>query len=414
MRLFRKIPKAAILLGAVMLSGIIAGCGSKKEESYRSIKVYEVDGKGWVTREGVGEMELYANMQLQSHDQLRTDSESYVQLKLDEDKYVLLEPDTKIKIEAEGDAKDSRTKIVLEEGAVVNRIENKLSDKSSYEVESPNSTMAVRGTTFRVSVVKDKNGKLVSEVEVQDGRVDCKILIKGTDGKASQQIVTLEAGRKTIIQGTLDGAEYVSKPMEYTYEIYENEVLTFIGYSDKKDENREDSSEEEGWSESDEDKEEQEDSGETEEEGDSKEQEDITKDETKESEETTKEEQESNQANTEGESSSEDYGEGSTGDGGNTGGGGSTGGGNTEESSEEESSEEESSEEESSEEETTEYTVTFTYNGTFATQTVTSGSKATQPTLMPTASGAWYQGDTAFDFSTEITSEITLVWKNNG
>ena len=101
MKLFHKLSKTVIILGTLMLSGLLAGCGSKKEESYRSIQVYDIEGKGWVVREDIGEMELYANMQLQNNDRVRTDCESYVQLKLDEDKYVLLEPETVIGIVAE-------------------------------------------------------------------------------------------------------------------------------------------------------------------------------------------------------------------------------------------------------------------------------------------------------------------------
>ena len=51
------------------------------------------------------------------------------------------------------------------------------------------------------------------------------------------------------------------------------------------------------------------------------------------------------------------------------------------------------------------YTVTFTYNGTFATQTVKSGEKAAVPKLQPTASGSW-----AFDFNTAITGATTITW----
>ena len=223
----KKIPVIVFYTIIFMFAVIAVGCG-KKEESYRTIQVYNIEGKAWVTRENVGEMEMYANMQLQSNDQVKTEKETYVQLKLDEDKYILLEPETSIKIQAEGNAQDSKTKIVLESGGIVNRIENELSKNSSYEIETPNSTMAVRGTIFRIKLVKDERGKIVSEVEVQDGKVECRIVVKNEDGSTSEQMVELEAGKKNIIEGTPEGADYVSGPMEYTYETYENEVLSFI------------------------------------------------------------------------------------------------------------------------------------------------------------------------------------------
>ena len=63
------------------------------------------------------------------------------------------------------------------------------------------------------------------------------------------------------------------------------------------------------------------------------------------------------------------------------------------------------------------YTVVFSYNGsTFATQTVNSGAVAGKPRLQPSASGNWYVTGadntlTAYDFSTPITADVTLIWK---
>ncbi|MCM1212634.1 MAG: hypothetical protein NC318_13660 [Blautia sp.] len=58
-------------------------------------------------------------------------------------------------------------------------------------------------------------------------------------------------------------------------------------------------------------------------------------------------------------------------------------------------------------EENSTYTVTFQYQGqVFGTQKVKKGQKATQPMLQPAASGAW-----DFDFSKEITKNVTVEWK---
>ena len=69
--------------------------------------------------------------------------------------------------------------------------------------------------------------------------------------------------------------------------------------------------------------------------------------------------------------------------------------------------------------EATSYTVTFNSNGgsDVVSQTVTSGSTATEPTVPTKKSTAttrytfagWYNGDTKFDFSTAITANITLT-----
>lgn len=394
MKLFRKIAKPAVLLGMLLLTGFVVGCGSKKEESYRSIKVYAVDGKGWVSREGVGEMELYANMQLQNHDELRTDSESYVQLKLDEDKYVLVEPDTRIKIEAEGTAADSRTKIVLEEGAVVNRIENKLSENSSYEVESPNATMAVRGTTFRVTTWIDKNGTPVSEIEVQEGKVDCIVAVKDEEnGTVSEKVVSVEEGRKTTISGMLKGIDYVEEPTTYTYDAYENEVLNFIGYSEEKEPSQEELPKQE---ETEDIEAEEEDTDKAKEEQEEKKQKADTQITSKE--ELPKEEPSDSQSSS-----------GSSDSGNSQSSSGSSNSGNNQGSS----GSGESSGDDAEGTTPTTFTVTFEVNSTvFATQTVSSGEKAVKPLLMPGTSGKWSADESSDYFSDpfSINGNTVLTW----
>ena len=64
--------------------------------------------------------------------------------------------------------------------------------------------------------------------------------------------------------------------------------------------------------------------------------------------------------------------------------------------------------------EATTYTVTFNTDGTETKQTVAEGEKASKPTD-PTKTGytfaGWYNGETAFDFNTAITQNITLTAK---
>ena len=60
---------------------ISVGCGNK-EEDYRQIQVYKIDGTAKVERQG-SSMEAYENMQLQSGDIVETVTDSYLQLKLD-------------------------------------------------------------------------------------------------------------------------------------------------------------------------------------------------------------------------------------------------------------------------------------------------------------------------------------------
>ena len=93
-------------------------------------------------------------------------------MNLDDDKYAMLESGTStLTLEASGTKETSRTTIHLQDGAVVNYLTQKLNEDSSYEVTVPNSTMAVRGTVFRVEVTYDENGDSYTKVQVFHGVV---------------------------------------------------------------------------------------------------------------------------------------------------------------------------------------------------------------------------------------------------
>lgn len=88
---------------------------TKKKDSYRVIKIYEVEGAAFVQRDGVDDLEPYANMLLKSGDTVRVDAGSMT-LKLDEDKYVYVEENTEFKLIAQGTDENSKTDIELKIG----------------------------------------------------------------------------------------------------------------------------------------------------------------------------------------------------------------------------------------------------------------------------------------------------------
>ena len=210
-----------ITIFMLFLFGLIS-CG-KKEEDYRQIQVYKIDGSATVARAG-SSMDVYENMQLQSGDVVETVANSYLQLKLDEDKYILLEPDTKISLQATGNSADSNTAIFLEKGAIVNQLDNPLSEKSNYQVTTPNSTMAVRGTTFRVEITYDENGESFAKVAVYSGKVECQLVFP--DGTI-QEPVMIEAGTEVLVRGDSEESEYV-RTGKASYEELKEKVLDFL------------------------------------------------------------------------------------------------------------------------------------------------------------------------------------------
>lgn len=107
-----------------------------REETFRSIMVYEVEGSATIEREGVGAMNASQNLYLESGDRVSVAQDSSMRMKLDDDKYVMAEADTIFSVEAEGSDEDSRTKICLEQGAVTSEIQHPLSEGSQYETST--------------------------------------------------------------------------------------------------------------------------------------------------------------------------------------------------------------------------------------------------------------------------------------
>lgn len=88
----------------------------------------------------------------------------------------------------------SKTVIYLDEGATLNRIVNPLENGAVYQVDTPNSTMAVRGTVFRVEVREGKDGKIYTYLAVLNGAV--KVELK-TDRRQVQRRVGNHTGRNS-------------------------------------------------------------------------------------------------------------------------------------------------------------------------------------------------------------------------
>ena len=118
------------------------------EDSYRSIKVFEIDGSCKVERDG-DSLDAFKNMALSSGDSLTVGDGSFARLKLDDDKYVYLEANTKINLTATGTANDSKTMVYIERGSMLTEVKKKLSATSSYDIVTPNTTMSIRGTKTR-------------------------------------------------------------------------------------------------------------------------------------------------------------------------------------------------------------------------------------------------------------------------
>lgn len=186
-----------LLVGLIIVATVVAAVfllnGS---DGYRLIKIYQVNGSAVLERENTGEIDAYENLVMQNEDLLKVAQESNVRLQMDEDKYALVEQGSVLSIEADGDSENSKTNIMLQSGAVTIEIQNKLSSQSTYQVTTPNSVMAVRGTVFRVEVTQDEKGRPVTKVTIFEGSVG--VSKKAEDGSMTEEQL-IEYGKQVII-----------------------------------------------------------------------------------------------------------------------------------------------------------------------------------------------------------------------
>ena len=372
-----------VMMALLFLAVIASGCGKKKEEAYRNIKVMSINGSATVERASVGTLDAYADMKLENGDRLSVDGSSSLTLSMDDDKYAMLEPGSSLTLEADGTKENSRTVIHLEAGAVMNYLSQKLNEGSSYEVTVPNSTMAVRGTVFRVAIAYDENGDSYTTVQVFDGIVGCHLIFP--DGSVDEEEIQLTPGREVLIHGDTSVSEYVGdKGHDIDYTTLNREALEFLLFciDDGADLCTPREEVEELLRRLDQPEEEEE---ETEEQEEAEEPEKEVKKpvviETPESVITVPEEE---PAPSGGSSNTDD-----------------------DQKSHHSGKKKPSSSDNTTNEETKTYTVTFqTASGdVFCTQTVEDGKTASKPKLQPSASGSWN-----YDFTKAVTENIIIKW----
>ncbi len=207
----------------IMAAGFMTGCGGSggsggagdsgdgsgnQGETARTIAVEETNGTIVVVDEAKESTNAYKGMHLYSGNDVTVQKASDMTMLLDMDKYVYAQEDTHFWLEASGSSESSKTVIYLDEGAVLNRIKNPLENGSVYQVDTPNSTMAVRGTVFWVVVRKGADGQVYTYLQVFDGSV--KVDLKNTEGEYNGVTGTFDAGQAAGIRGNTDISEFIT------------------------------------------------------------------------------------------------------------------------------------------------------------------------------------------------------------
>ena len=129
---------------------------------------------------------------------------------IDMDKHVYAEENTRFHIGFESDRRGCKSEICVDEGNVRSVIDNKLGPYDSYEVDTPNSTMSVRGTSFTVTVIKGEAGEDYTLVDVEEGCVNVKL--KGPDGEYTGEETDVNKGEKRFIARDKDGVVFADIP----------------------------------------------------------------------------------------------------------------------------------------------------------------------------------------------------------
>ena len=204
---------AGVVAVGIAIAVLMQGSG------YRSIAVNGFEGTVSVAG-NKNNGNVYVGQNLYSGDDVTVASESSLTMCMDGDKYVYADADTHFSLEASSPKEDSRIKINLAEGSELNELKNKLADGESYVVDTPNSTMSVRGTTFRVTVYKGEDGLWYTLLEVIDGTVE--VALKTEDGTYNGVVEKFGEGQAAMIRGNSDFSEFIVGE--------ENEVVLIFDY----------------------------------------------------------------------------------------------------------------------------------------------------------------------------------------
>ena len=228
----------AALGGATVaaVGAVAAGVILLNDQAYRTVAVQEVNGTSIIKNEKQESSNAYVGMHLNSGDDVTVQEASDMTLLLDMDKYVYAEENTHFWLEAEGDSETSKTRIYLDQGAALNRLNTKLTEGEEYEVDTPNSVMAVRGTVYRVCVYYDSDGIAWTRLEVFQGGV--YVELKTLEGEFNGVSEVFTAGEAALIRASNDFSEFVvgengSVKHEIAYkEIPKKTAMELVSYMD--------------------------------------------------------------------------------------------------------------------------------------------------------------------------------------
>ena len=186
----KKKKKLPIIIGAAIVAVIAIIILVIALGGHRVIKINSTVGTVSLDRNS-SDKEIVNGMNLKSGDKVTTGQDGLVELLVDEDKHILAKENTRFKIISKGDENKGKLKIKLEYGSTLIGIDSKLEDGQEVELETPNASLSVRGTTFKVDYNPDEEKTVVS---VAEGVVRVSTPSETKDVEAGQQATVVKEG----------------------------------------------------------------------------------------------------------------------------------------------------------------------------------------------------------------------------
>lgn len=190
----------AFLIMIVLTLGLGA-CGKAIDDGpvdesveYRLVKVESIDGEVNLLRSSEEELEIFSGMQLIPDDNVTTGVGALTELLVDSDKHIGAGENTSFTVNATGTEDNGKVTINLKYGTALFTIDNKLPNGSSFEVNTPNASLSVRGTIFEVTYDVETEETIV---KVEEGTVwasnndDDVILEAGNVGIINYESITV-------------------------------------------------------------------------------------------------------------------------------------------------------------------------------------------------------------------------------
>ena len=162
-----------ILAGAIVISLYFGG------DVTRQPVITEISGSVSITRENK-KLTASKNFKLKSGDIIATDKDSYLRIGIDGNKYILVEPNSTLYIYFTEVASKGDIAVNLNKGSVLCQINEKLKKKASFTVKTPNGTVDVVGTVFRVdfaykSEYMGYNNVMITQIQNFSGTVNLQL-----------------------------------------------------------------------------------------------------------------------------------------------------------------------------------------------------------------------------------------------